>query len=98
MITFRLPEGTYTFRGDYQGSQYWATEPVNAHQVNVINLNTGGGTFTLTVEKEAGSPLVNIPVYVFTSGGSYLGISGHTDDHGQVSFGLSDGDYTFRAD
>jgi len=98
VVNFRLPEGTYKFRGDYQGSQYWATEPVNAHQVNIINLNTGGGTFTLTVEKEAGSPLVNIPVYVFTSGGRYLGISAHTDDQGKVSFDLSDGDYKFRAD
>ena len=98
IVNFRLPEGTYTFRGDYQGSQYWATEPVNAHQVNVINLNTGGGTFTLTVNKETGIPLINIPVYVFTSGGSYLGISGHTDDEGKVSFDLSDGDYKFRAD
>jgi len=98
IVTFRLPEGAYKFRGDYQGSQYWATEPVNAHKVNIINLNTGGGTFTLTVEKEAGIPLINIPVYVFTSGGSYLGISAHTDDQGKVSFDLSDGDYTFRAD
>jgi len=98
IVNFRIPEGTYKFRGDYQGSQYWATEPLNAHQVNVINLNTGGETFTLTVEKEAGSPLVNIPVYVFTSGGSYLGISAHTDDQGKVSFDLSDGDYMFRAD
>lgn len=36
IVTFRLPEGTYMCRGDYQRSQYWATGPVNAHQVNVI--------------------------------------------------------------
>ena len=98
IVSFRLPEGTYKFRGDYQGSRYWATESVNAHQINIINLNTGGGTFSLTVEKTAGSPLENIPVYVFSSDGSYLGLSGHTDDQGQVSFDLADGDYTFRAD
>jgi len=34
-VNFKLPEGTYKFRGDYQGSQYWATEPVIAHQVNI---------------------------------------------------------------
>jgi len=98
VVSFRLPEGTYEFRGDYQESQYWATEPVNPHQVNVVNLNTGGGTFTLTVEKEAGSPLVNIPVYAFTSSGSYLGITSQTDEQGQVTFDLSDGNYLFRAD
>ncbi len=55
-------------------------------------------TFVLTVEKEAGDPLVDIPVYVFSPGGSYLGITDHTDDQGQVLFDLSDGDYKFRAD
>ena len=98
IVNFRLPEGTYKFRGDHQGSQYWATEPVNAHQVNVINLETGGGTFTLSVEKEAGVAVTGIPVYVFTPGGSYLGMSSQTDDQGQVSFDLCDGDYKFRAD
>ena len=98
VASFRLPEGTYKFRADHGGSQYWATKPVNAHEVNVVNLNTGGGTFTLTVEKEAGVPMTNIPVYVFTAGGSYLGLSGQTAAQGQVSFDLSDGDYKFRAD
>ena len=43
-VSFRLPEGTYKFRADHQGSQYWATETVTADQVNIIDLNTGGGT------------------------------------------------------
>jgi hypothetical protein len=98
IVDFRLPEGTYKFRADHQGSQYWATEPIDAHQVNAVNLNTGGGEFTLTLEKQAGSPLMDVPVYVFTSGGSYLGITAHTDDQGQVTFDLSNGDYKFRAD
>jgi len=98
IVSFRLPEETYKFRGDYQGGRYWATEAVNAHEVNVINLNTGGGTFTLTVGRETDDPLVDVPVYVFNSGGSYLGMSGQTNDQGEVSFDLSDGDYKFRAD
>ncbi|MBW2115099.1 MAG: Ig-like domain-containing protein, partial [Deltaproteobacteria bacterium] len=98
IVDFRLPEGTYKFRADHQGNQYWATEPIDAHQVNVITLNTGGGEFTLTVEKQAGSPLIDVPVYVFSSGGSYLGLNAHTDDQGEVTFDLSDGDYKFRTD
>ncbi len=98
IVSFRLPEGTYKFRGDFQGGQYWATEPVNADEVNIVNLNTGGGIFTLTVEEQGGIPVINIPVYVFTSGGSYLGMTSQTDDQGEVSFDLSDGDYKFRAD
>jgi len=98
IISFRLPESTYKFRGDYQGNQYWGTEALIAHQVNVVNLSTGGGSFTLSVEKDSGTPLTDIPVYVFSSSGSYLGINAHTDAQGEVSFDLADGDYKFRAD
>ncbi|MBW1812306.1 MAG: DUF2341 domain-containing protein [Deltaproteobacteria bacterium] len=98
MVSFRLPEGDYRFRGDYQSNQYWATETVTAHQINTINLNTGGGPFTLRVEKVPDNPMIDIPVYVFSAAGSYLGINARTDDQGQVAFDLSDGDYKFRAD
>jgi RHS repeat-associated protein len=97
-VSFTVSEGNYKVRADYQQNQYWATEPIDAHQVNVVNINTGGGEFILTVEKQAGSPLVDVPVYVFTSGGTYLGITAQTDDQGEVAFDLSDGDYKFRAD
>ena len=98
VVGFRLPEATHKFRADHLSEQYWATEPVNAHQVNVVNIDTGGGAFVLTVEKSPGVPITNIPVYAFTSGGTYLGLSGHTDTQGEVSFDLTDGDYKFRAD
>lgn len=98
IAAFRLPEGTYTFRADYQASQYWATQTVNAHMTNIINLNTGGGTFVLTVEKGPADPMVGLPVYLFNGSGTYLGVSADTDAQGQVSFDLSNGDYRFRAD
>ena len=71
---------------------------MSAHEVNVINVDTGGGTFTFTAEKGAGQPLVDVPVYVFSSSGSYLGLTAHTDANGQTSFDLSDGEYKFRVD
>jgi len=98
LVEFVLPAGDYKFRADYQGSQYWATETVVADQVNVIDLDTGGGTFVLTVQKAAGVPMVDVPVYVFTPAGSYLGINARTDGSGQVSFSLSEGSYMFRVD
>jgi len=98
LVEFVLPAGDYKFRADYQGSQYWATETVAADQVNAIDLDTGGGTFVLTVQKAAGVPMVDVPVYVFTQAGSYLGINARTDASGQVSFSLSEGSYMFRAD
>jgi hypothetical protein len=52
----------------------------------------------VTVEKAAGQPLADVPVYVFTAGGAYLGMTAHTDGQGQVSFDLADGSYKFRAD
>ena len=95
---FILPEGTYKFRADFQGGRYWATQAVAAHQVNEVALAMGGGTFVLTVEKAAGVPLSGIPVYVFSSAGSYLGLTRQTDSQGKVSFDLSEGSYKFRAD
>ncbi|MFZ0450266.1 MAG: RHS repeat-associated core domain-containing protein, partial [Desulfatiglandaceae bacterium] len=98
IVSFRLPAGTYNFRADYQGSHFWATASVEADLTNEIDLDTGGGSVGLTLEKAQGEPLTNIPVYVFTENGTYLGISAHTDGRGLVSFDLSDGWYKFRAD
>lgn len=97
-VSFRLPVGTYNFRADYQGSHSWATASVQADQVNQVDLDTGGGSVTLTVEKAPGQPLPDIPVYVFTSGGSYLGMTARTDSQGLVSFDLSEGSFKFRVD
>ena len=98
MVSFRLPEGIYRFRADYQSSQYWVTETVDAGIINEIHLNTGGGAFSLTLEKAQGDPLVDAPVYVFTQSGAYIGINARTNDQGRVAFDLSEGCYTFRTD
>ena len=98
LVVLRLPEGTYKFRADHMGSQYWATSTVAGHAINDIALTTGGGTFGLAVQKDTGEALSDIPVYVFGTSGAYLGITGATDESGKVSFDLADGDYRFRAD
>jgi len=84
VVSFILPAGTYKFRADYQGGQFWATQAVIAHQVTPISLNTGGGAFVLTVEKAQGSPLTGVPVYVFSSSGAYLGLTRQTDAQGKA--------------
>jgi RHS repeat-associated protein len=98
VVSFRLPEGSYRFRADYQGTQYWASGGVEAHQRTEVNLNTGGGTFTLSVGKGDGTALESGKVYVFNGSGTYLGMGSRTDDQGEVSFHLSDGAYRFRVD
>lgn len=95
---FRLPQGIYKFRADYMGSQYWGTQSIAAHEVTSVEISTGGGRFALTVEKAPEEPLPSTSVYVFNGTGNYLNLSGQTGDQGTVSFDLSDGEFSFRAD
>jgi len=98
-VFFRLPEGRCTFRVDYQGSQFWSPEEtLTADKVNPIIISVGGGSFTLTVLRGAAEPLVGVNCYVFSEGGSYLGLFGATNRGGEVFFELADGTYQFRVD
>ena len=94
---FRLPAGSYRFRADYQGNQYWASADIAADGDNPVAIDAGGGMFTLTVDTGSGM-LPGCRVYVFSAGGTYLGMNGTTDENGQVSFSLADGAFKFRAD
>jgi len=98
-VTFRLPAGNYKFRADYLGSQYWSTgEIITADQLKPININTGGGLFTLNILRGASDPLTGVNCYVFTEAGSYLKLSGTTNSNGQTTFNLSNGSFKFRID
>ena len=98
-VSFRIPAGTYKFRADYQGSQYWSVDSILvADQVNPVSISTGGGIFTFTALKEVADPLQGVNCYVFNEADSYLGMSCATDENGQVEFSLSDGRYKFRVD
>jgi hypothetical protein len=98
-VTLRLPEGTYKFRADYQGSQYWSVEEsLTADQVNPVIVSVGGGAFAFTVLKTAQDPLAGAKCYVFSETGTYLGMSGATNSDGQVFFDLAQGSRKFRVD
>ncbi|KUG24609.1 hypothetical protein ASZ90_005563 [hydrocarbon metagenome] len=97
-VTFRIPAGTYKFRADYQTNQFWTdVQTTVADQVNYINLSDGGGNFTLTVKAD-NDPLVGVNCYVFNDEGSYLGLSGVSNNDGQYAFELSSGNYKVRVD
>jgi len=97
--SFRLPAGDYNFRADYLGSQYFSGSiTLIAHQVNPITVSTGGGNFTLTVQKTAGDPMAKTTCYLFSAAGPYLGHQTVTDAQGQAPFELADGDYKIRID
>ena len=99
VVTFRLPAANYTFRADYQGSQYWSgQETLLADLSNPVSIASGGGSFDLTVRKGIDTPLTGVKCYVFNNESTYLGLYGTTDSTGQVSFDLSDGSYKIRVD
>jgi YD repeat-containing protein len=98
-VAFRLPVSSYKFRADYLSNVYWsAEETLTADQLKPIVIDTGGGSFSLTVLKGTSDPLIGVNCYVFSEAGSYLGRSGKTGDTGQVSYNLSNGNYKFRVD
>ncbi len=98
-VVFTLPAGSYKYRADYQGSQYWSgLEPLIAGGTKPVTISTGGGTFSLTLKKNETEPLSGASCYVFSDRGSYLGISGTSDSAGVVSFNLADGLYKVRVD
>ena len=96
---FELPEGTYRFRADYQGNQYWSgDQPIMADQVTAVVVSVVGGTFTLDVRQDAQTPMAGLSCYVFNDAGTYLGLRGATGDTGQVQFDLAQGTFKFRID
>ena len=98
-VSFRLPVGSYLFRVDHQGNQYWSqVEAVKPDEPNPVIISTGGGSFTFTVEKSAGQPLAGAKCYVFTSSGVYVGMLGATNEQGQVFFNLAQGIFKLRVD
>jgi hypothetical protein len=97
IVQFRLPADSYKFRADYQGSQFWMSAGIAQDVTTNVNLNTGGGQFTLGVDNGQ-TPLVGVKAYVFSPSGTYLGMTSTTNASGQVSFALARGSYKFRVD
>jgi len=98
-VIFRLPAGIYKFRADYQANQSWSgEETLPADQVNPVIISVGGGAFAFTLQKGASESLAGVKCYVFNDQDAYIGLSGATNDDGEVSFDLSDGTYKIRAD
>ncbi|MBN1602292.1 MAG: chitobiase/beta-hexosaminidase C-terminal domain-containing protein [Chitinispirillaceae bacterium] len=96
---FRIPAGTYNFRLDYQGKQFWSdAQGLTPDIVNAVQIDSGGGAFDFTVMKTAVDPLAGAKCYVYSDTGSYLNITGTTDELGQIIFDLSTGSYKIRVD
>lgn len=97
-VQFTLPERSYRFRADLNGTEFWSsttddcTIPGCAAAAIQTTLRV-----TVTVQDTSGTAQSGLPVYVF-DGTSYTGDQGTTDASGQVEFTLPAGSYRFRAD
>jgi RHS repeat-associated protein len=97
-VQLTLPEGSYRFRADYNGTQFWSGEanhcavPGCSSATVVVTLPV-----TVTVEDTDGAAKEGVPVYVF-DGTTYTNFNGTTGADGEVVFTLPQGDYRFRAD
>ncbi len=97
-VSLTLPEGDYRFRADKNGTQFWSGE---SNHCSLPDCTEAGITVTIpvtvNVQSQTGDPYPDLPVYAF-SADSYTGFHGTTDENGQVSLTLPQGDYRFRAD
>jgi RHS repeat-associated protein len=95
---FALPQGSYRFRADLNGTQFWSnaqndcTIPGCTSDVITVTLPV-----TITVTNTDGTAQTGLPVYAF-AGTTYTGYKSTTDSNGQVSLTLPQGSYRFRAD
>ena len=99
-VDFDLTDGSYKFRADYLGYQYWSniyTVPGSVseflpivHRDVTVNAGATYGTERLAIE--------NAHSYVFTAAGAYQRINSATDTSGNVSFKLPDQAYKVRLD
>jgi Flp pilus assembly pilin Flp len=97
VISLPLPEGTFKFRADYRGNQYWS-DIIATPGSTRATIETGEGISTIITYDASGVPVANVRVYAFSASGSYTGVYGNTNGAGQVSLALPIGAYKFRAD
>jgi RHS repeat-associated protein len=95
---FTLPQGSYRFRADRNGTQFWSSADnacaLPGCEATAITVTK---PVTVVVRSQSGEPYLNLPVYAF-AGAAYTGYSGTTDANGAVVFTLPQGEYRFRAD
>jgi YD repeat-containing protein len=99
LVTFTLPVGSYRFRADKNGTQYWSG-PANHCPVpgcTQATVTIASPDVTVAVRDTDGVPEQGLKVYVFDET-TYTGYNGTTNISGTTTFTLPAGDYRFRAD
>jgi len=97
-VTFTLPEGSYRFRADLNGTQFWSG---GSNHCDVPGCGSANITVTkpivVNVSNTDNAPQAGLKVYAF-NGSTYTGYNATTNASGQVTFTLPQGNYRFRAD
>ncbi len=97
-VTFTLPAGTYRFRTDKNGTQFWSSTTNHCAVPGCVAVSvTVAVPVVVTVQDTNGTPQAGLSVYGF-SGTTYTGYNGKTNAVGQVTLTLPLGSYRFRAD
>ena len=100
-VSFTLAPGSYNFRADKNGTQFFSGGSSGTNTCTVASCMADSVTVTdstvVTVVDANHQPQAGLTVYAF-SGNTYTGQSGITGADGRVSFTLAPGSYHFRAD
>jgi hypothetical protein len=80
-VTFNLPPADYQVRADVLSSQTWSA--VFNQTDTTVNIDHGRSTVHVFT---SGSDLYDVPVYLFTQAGAYLGRVERTDPAGLAEF------------
>jgi YD repeat-containing protein len=99
-VTLNLPEGSYRFRSDLNGQQYFSAAENHCAVPTCTSAQVTAAVFgqvTVIVKDSAGTIQPNLPVYAF-NGSTYTGFNGTTDANGEVTLNLPQDSYRFRAD
>jgi uncharacterized GH25 family protein/Flp pilus assembly pilin Flp len=92
-----MEDGTYQFLA-YQSPHYYWSENIKFPQQNQTTIKMNIQKFTVSVLDKKGKGIANVYVYAYTANERYwMGVYGRTDNNGQVTLDLPDGDYKFQA-
>jgi CSLREA domain-containing protein len=95
---FTLPQGSYRFRVDKNGTQFWSdtTNHCTIPGCSMVNV-TVTVPVTVSVADTDGVAQAGLSVYAF-NGTTYTGYNKVSDANGQAVFTLPQGSYRFRVD
>ena len=98
-VFFDLADGTYRYRVDHLGYQFWSPAyDIPSNLAGALDLGYKNSLVTVESVYQTSEPLAGLKVYLFSPSGSYLGQHRITDDNGQVAFSLPDQSYRVRVD